>query len=163
MYSLKVLQFSLFQLLLFKNILFLISAITIQIDRWKLHYLFSLVLRFPDKIGGGLPGVHYIRDVADADSLISSLVVHPFLHAVHIHLHTASLCEFLSPEATLYFLQLQLTSISFPGESKKGGCCWWWLYWYGGRCSSCWLETWYNSMDSFIAWLLFTLVACYLG
>ncbi|XP_050946680.1 monodehydroascorbate reductase 5, chlorplastic-like isoform X1 [Cucumis melo] len=31
------------------------------------------VLRFPDKIGGGLPGVHYIRDVADADSLISSL------------------------------------------------------------------------------------------
>ncbi|XP_038875980.1 monodehydroascorbate reductase, chloroplastic/mitochondrial isoform X2 [Benincasa hispida] len=29
--------------------------------------------RFPDKIGGGLPGVHYIRDVADADSLISSL------------------------------------------------------------------------------------------
>uniref|UniRef100_A0A9I9EJP9 Uncharacterized protein n=1 Tax=Cucumis melo TaxID=3656 RepID=A0A9I9EJP9_CUCME len=31
------------------------------------------VLRFLDKIGGGLPGVHYIRDVADADSLISSL------------------------------------------------------------------------------------------
>ncbi|XP_031131266.1 monodehydroascorbate reductase, chloroplastic/mitochondrial [Ipomoea triloba] len=29
--------------------------------------------RFPEKIGGGLPGVHYIRDVADADSLISSL------------------------------------------------------------------------------------------
>lgn len=29
--------------------------------------------RFPDKIGGNLPGVHYIRDVADADSLISSL------------------------------------------------------------------------------------------
>ncbi|KAG6579530.1 Monodehydroascorbate reductase, chloroplastic/mitochondrial, partial [Cucurbita argyrosperma subsp. sororia] len=29
--------------------------------------------RFPDRIGGGLPGVHYIRDVADADSLISSL------------------------------------------------------------------------------------------
>ncbi|CAI9772675.1 unnamed protein product [Fraxinus pennsylvanica] len=29
--------------------------------------------RFPDKIGGNLPGVHYIRDVADADSLIPSL------------------------------------------------------------------------------------------
>ncbi|KAL6979554.1 Monodehydroascorbate reductase, chloroplastic/mitochondrial [Sarracenia purpurea var. burkii] len=29
--------------------------------------------RFPEKIGGNLPGVHYIRDVADADLLISSL------------------------------------------------------------------------------------------
>ncbi|KAK4365419.1 hypothetical protein RND71_016777 [Anisodus tanguticus] len=29
--------------------------------------------RFPEKIGGSLPGVHYIRNVADADSLISSL------------------------------------------------------------------------------------------
>ncbi|KAM7491436.1 hypothetical protein LguiA_034357 [Lonicera macranthoides] len=29
--------------------------------------------RFPEKIGGSLPGVHYIRDVADANSLISSL------------------------------------------------------------------------------------------
>ncbi|GLT90852.1 hypothetical protein SLE2022_087690 [Rubroshorea leprosula] len=29
--------------------------------------------RFPEKIGGNLPGVHYIRDIADADSLISSL------------------------------------------------------------------------------------------
>ncbi|KAL4565493.1 hypothetical protein LXL04_029591 [Taraxacum kok-saghyz] len=29
--------------------------------------------RFPEKIGGNLHGVHYIRDVADADSLISSL------------------------------------------------------------------------------------------
>ncbi|CAN4077666.1 unnamed protein product [Withania somnifera] len=29
--------------------------------------------RFPEKIGGNLPGVHYIRDVVDADSLISSL------------------------------------------------------------------------------------------
>lgn len=29
--------------------------------------------RFPEKIGGNLPGVHYIRDVTDADSLISSL------------------------------------------------------------------------------------------
>ncbi|KAL6502362.1 Monodehydroascorbate reductase, chloroplastic/mitochondrial [Orobanche hederae] len=29
--------------------------------------------RFPDKIGGNLPGVHYIRDIADANSLISSL------------------------------------------------------------------------------------------
>ncbi|PQM41828.1 monodehydroascorbate reductase 5 mitochondrial [Prunus yedoensis var. nudiflora] len=27
----------------------------------------------PEKIGGNLPGVHYIRDVADADALISSL------------------------------------------------------------------------------------------
>jgi hypothetical protein len=30
--------------------------------------------RLPEKIGGNLPGVHYIRDVADADSLVSSLV-----------------------------------------------------------------------------------------
>lgn len=30
--------------------------------------------RFPEKIGGDLPGVHYIRDVADADNLVSSLV-----------------------------------------------------------------------------------------
>ncbi|XP_050123006.1 monodehydroascorbate reductase, chloroplastic/mitochondrial isoform X2 [Malus sylvestris] len=29
--------------------------------------------RFPEKIGGNLPGVHYIRDVADADALVSSL------------------------------------------------------------------------------------------
>lgn len=29
--------------------------------------------RFPDKIGGNMPGVHYIRDVADADGLIASL------------------------------------------------------------------------------------------
>ncbi|XP_021757554.1 monodehydroascorbate reductase 5, mitochondrial-like [Chenopodium quinoa] len=29
--------------------------------------------RFPEKIGGNLPGVHYIRDVADANSLIESL------------------------------------------------------------------------------------------
>lgn len=29
--------------------------------------------RFPEKIGGNLSGVHYIRDVSDADSLISSL------------------------------------------------------------------------------------------
>lgn len=29
--------------------------------------------RFPEKIGGNLLGVHYIRDVADADALISSL------------------------------------------------------------------------------------------
>lgn len=29
--------------------------------------------RFPEKIGGNIPGVHYIRDVADADLLVSSL------------------------------------------------------------------------------------------
>lgn len=29
--------------------------------------------RFPDKIGGNLSGVHYVRDVADADALVSSL------------------------------------------------------------------------------------------
>lgn len=29
--------------------------------------------RLPEKIGGSLPGVHYIRDVADADALITSL------------------------------------------------------------------------------------------
>ncbi|WOL13696.1 monodehydroascorbate reductase 5, mitochondrial [Canna indica] len=31
-------------------------------------------IRLPENIGGFLPGVHYIRDVADADSLVSSLV-----------------------------------------------------------------------------------------
>ncbi|KAJ3692622.1 hypothetical protein LUZ60_011717 [Juncus effusus] len=30
-------------------------------------------VRFPESIGGNLDGVHYIRDVSDADSLISSL------------------------------------------------------------------------------------------
>ncbi|XP_057810552.1 monodehydroascorbate reductase 5, chlorplastic-like isoform X2 [Salvia miltiorrhiza] len=35
--------------------------------------LFLFCFRFPDKIGGNLAGVHYIRDVADANSLISSL------------------------------------------------------------------------------------------
>ncbi|XP_043710112.1 monodehydroascorbate reductase, chloroplastic/mitochondrial-like isoform X2 [Telopea speciosissima] len=30
-------------------------------------------VRFPEKIGGNLSGIHYIRDVADADSLIASL------------------------------------------------------------------------------------------
>ena len=34
--------------------------------------------RFPEKIGGNLPGVHYIRDVADADSLIESFVMQLF-------------------------------------------------------------------------------------
>ncbi|XP_057810551.1 monodehydroascorbate reductase 5, chlorplastic-like isoform X1 [Salvia miltiorrhiza] len=37
--------------------------------------LFLFCFRFPDKIGGNLAGVHYIRDVADANSLISSLVM----------------------------------------------------------------------------------------
>ena len=41
----------------------------------KLTYPFCMGNRFPEKIGGNLPGVHYIRDVADADSLISSLVI----------------------------------------------------------------------------------------
>lgn len=36
-----------------------------------LNYSF---FRLPEKIGGNLPGVHYIRDVADADALVSSLV-----------------------------------------------------------------------------------------
>uniref|UniRef100_A0A1D1Y803 monodehydroascorbate reductase (NADH) n=2 Tax=Anthurium amnicola TaxID=1678845 RepID=A0A1D1Y803_9ARAE len=30
-------------------------------------------VRFPERSGGNLPGVHYIRDVADADLLVSSL------------------------------------------------------------------------------------------
>lgn len=34
-----------------------------------------IFFRFPDNIGGNLSGVHYVRDVADADSLISSLVI----------------------------------------------------------------------------------------
>lgn len=40
-------------------------------------------LRFPDSIGGSLPGVHYIRNVADADSLVSALVCHMHLCCVH--------------------------------------------------------------------------------
>ncbi|GFZ16448.1 monodehydroascorbate reductase 6 [Actinidia rufa] len=35
--------------------------------------IFCETFAFPDKIGGNLPGVHYIRDVADADLLITSL------------------------------------------------------------------------------------------
>jgi hypothetical protein len=30
--------------------------------------------RLPESIGGSLPGVHYIREVADADALVTSLV-----------------------------------------------------------------------------------------
>lgn len=37
-------------------------------------YNIDACFRLPEKIGGDLPGVHYIRDVADADSLVSSLV-----------------------------------------------------------------------------------------
>lgn len=40
----------------------------------KILKLILHCFRFPEKIGGNLHGVHYIRDVADADSLISSLV-----------------------------------------------------------------------------------------
>lgn len=53
---------------------------TLKTDSGKLLKYGSLIVatgctasRFPEKIGGSLPGVHYIRDVADADSLISSL------------------------------------------------------------------------------------------
>ncbi|KAJ4848929.1 Monodehydroascorbate reductase, chloroplastic/mitochondrial [Turnera subulata] len=35
----------------------------------------STTMRFSEKIGGNLPVVHYIRDVGDVDSLISSLRV----------------------------------------------------------------------------------------
>lgn len=41
----------------------------------KVDVLIGPCFRFPEKIGGSLPGVHYIRDVADANSLISSLVI----------------------------------------------------------------------------------------
>lgn len=40
----------------------------------EMKYLLLPGFRFPDKIGGNLSGVHYVRDVADANSLISSLV-----------------------------------------------------------------------------------------
>ncbi|KAK4422571.1 Monodehydroascorbate reductase, chloroplastic/mitochondrial [Sesamum alatum] len=53
---------------------------TVRTNSGKLLKYGSLIIatgctasRFPDKIGGNLPGVHYIRDVADANSLISSL------------------------------------------------------------------------------------------
>lgn len=53
---------------------------TLRTNSGKLLKYGSLIIatgctasRFPEKIGGNLPGVHYIRDVADADSLISSL------------------------------------------------------------------------------------------
>ncbi|KAI9108367.1 hypothetical protein K1719_020558 [Acacia pycnantha] len=52
---------------------------TLTTDSGKLLKYGSLIIatgctasRFPEKIGGNLPGVHYIRDVADADSLVSS-------------------------------------------------------------------------------------------
>ncbi|GAA0153936.1 oxidoreductase [Lithospermum erythrorhizon] len=53
---------------------------TLETSSGKLLKYGSLIIatgctasRFPEKIGGNLPGVHYIRDVADANSLISSL------------------------------------------------------------------------------------------
>ncbi|KAK6137363.1 hypothetical protein DH2020_028876 [Rehmannia glutinosa] len=53
---------------------------TLRTNSGKLLKYGSLIIatgctasRFPDKIGGHLPGVHYVRDVADANSLISSL------------------------------------------------------------------------------------------
>ncbi|CAA0820481.1 Monodehydroascorbate reductase- chloroplastic [Striga hermonthica] len=53
---------------------------TLITDSGKLLKYGSLIIatgctasRFPDKIGGNLLGVHYVRDVADANSLISSL------------------------------------------------------------------------------------------
>ncbi|KAL0297591.1 UNVERIFIED_CONTAM: Monodehydroascorbate reductase, chloroplastic/mitochondrial [Sesamum radiatum] len=53
---------------------------TVRTSSGKLVKYGSLIIatgctasRFPDKIGGNLLGVHYIRDVADANSLISSL------------------------------------------------------------------------------------------
>ncbi|KAK3429247.1 hypothetical protein EUGRSUZ_E00656 [Eucalyptus grandis] len=52
---------------------------TLTTDSGKLLKYGSLIIatgctasRLPEKIGGSLPGVHYIRDVADANSLISS-------------------------------------------------------------------------------------------
>lgn len=57
-----------------------IDAQTLTTSSGKLLKYGSLIIstgceaaRLPEKIGGNLPGVHYIRDVADADSLISSL------------------------------------------------------------------------------------------
>lgn len=57
-----------------------IEAQTLTTSSGKLLKYGSLIIstgceaaRLPEKIGGNLPGVHYIRDVADADSLISSL------------------------------------------------------------------------------------------
>ncbi|KAM7274879.1 hypothetical protein ACFE04_016745 [Oxalis oulophora] len=57
-----------------------INKQTLQTNSGKLLKYGTLLIatgcsatRFPDKIGGNLPGVHYIRDVADADSLVSSL------------------------------------------------------------------------------------------
>ncbi|XP_059640428.1 monodehydroascorbate reductase, chloroplastic/mitochondrial isoform X2 [Cornus florida] len=48
--------------------------------------------RFPEQIGGNLPGVHYIRDVADANSLISSLIIFPENHFLQ-RLFTPSLAQ----------------------------------------------------------------------
>ena len=55
--------------------------------------------RFPEKIGGNLAGVHYIRDVADADALIQSLVNFFFLSVVVCAMLTGggTLFEFLPP------------------------------------------------------------------
>jgi monodehydroascorbate reductase (NADH) len=51
------------------------SVICIKIGAGNSIHLLCCVVRFPDKIGGNLSGVHYIRDVADADALVSSLVI----------------------------------------------------------------------------------------
>lgn len=47
--------------------------------------IYSFPFRFPEKIGGNLSGVHYIRDVSDADSLISSLVSSLYFYYSALH------------------------------------------------------------------------------
>lgn len=48
--------------------------------------------RLPEKIGGNLPGVHYIRDVADADALVSSLVSLTVFTFSHTYFNWCFLC-----------------------------------------------------------------------
>ena len=104
--------------------------------------IFLLCFRFPDKIGGNLGGVHYIRDVADANSLISSLVNYNCCADLELILqdtHTVNI-NF----DYMYLLNWWCWAMLFIGESKESCRRRWWLHWHGSCSSSSWLETWYH-------------------
>lgn len=125
---------------LFFFFLFFFSWCNLLQFSWLCNVLSHVFLgfRFPEKIGGNLPGVHYIRDVADADSLISSLVttmkLSLMINNIQFILLFRSIQTFWSTSHVFHFL----------AKRKKSCNNWWWLYWNGGCCCSCCLETWYN-------------------
>ncbi|KAJ8526961.1 hypothetical protein K7X08_029438 [Anisodus acutangulus] len=74
--------------------------------------------RFPVKIGGSLHGVHYIRDVADADSLISSLLV--VVGGGYIGMEVAATAVAWKLDTTIIFPEEYLLSRLFtPSLAQK--------------------------------------------